>query len=57
MLKWAIIFLVIAVLAAFLGFGGVITGTAVWFAQILFVLFIILFVLSLVGVVKAPPIE
>jgi uncharacterized membrane protein YtjA (UPF0391 family) len=47
MLSWAITFLVIALIAAVLGFG-VIAGTAAEIAKILFVLFLILFVVSLV---------
>ncbi|MDO8508923.1 MAG: DUF1328 domain-containing protein [Nanoarchaeota archaeon] len=46
-LSWAIIFLIIAVIAAILGFG-VISGTAAWIAKILFVIFLILFILSLI---------
>lgn len=40
MLRWALIFLVIAVVAAVLGFGGV-AGTAAGIAKILFWVFII----------------
>ena len=45
MLNWAITFLVIALIAAVLGFGGL-AGTAVGIAKILFFVFIVLFVLS-----------
>jgi uncharacterized membrane protein YtjA (UPF0391 family) len=45
MLNWAITFLVIALLAAVLGFG-VLAGTAMEIAKILFFVFIVLFVLS-----------
>jgi uncharacterized membrane protein YtjA (UPF0391 family) len=45
MLSWALTFLIIALVAAVLGFGGI-AGSAAWIAQILFGLFIILFVLS-----------
>jgi uncharacterized membrane protein YtjA (UPF0391 family) len=46
LLHWAIIFLVIAVIAAFLGFGGV-AGTAMEGARILFWVALVLLVLSL----------
>ncbi len=47
MLGWAITFFVIAIIAAALGFGGI-AGSAVAIAQILFVIFLILFLVSLV---------
>jgi uncharacterized membrane protein YtjA (UPF0391 family) len=47
MLNYAVLFLVIAVIAALLGFGGLAAGAAE-FARILFWLFVILFVVSLV---------
>lgn len=46
MLRWAIGFLVIALIAAVLGFGGI-AGTATGIAKILFVVFLLLFVISL----------
>jgi uncharacterized membrane protein YtjA (UPF0391 family) len=52
MLFWAMIFLLVALVAAALGFGGIAT-TAASIAQILFVVSLILFVLSLVlGLVR-----
>lgn len=45
MLQWAITFLVIALIAAVFGFGGI-AGTAVGFAKILFFVFIVLFLIS-----------
>lgn len=42
MFRWGIIFLVIALIAAALGFGGL-AGTAAWAAKIVFVVGIILF--------------
>jgi uncharacterized membrane protein YtjA (UPF0391 family) len=45
MLSWAITFLVIALIAAVLGFGGL-AGTAVGIAKILFFVFIVLFIIS-----------
>lgn len=47
MLSWAITFLVIALIAAALGFGGI-AGTASGIAQILFFVFLVLFVVSLI---------
>jgi uncharacterized membrane protein YtjA (UPF0391 family) len=46
MLGWAVTFLVVALIAAVLGFTGI-AGAATWVAQVLFVLFLILFVVSL----------
>src|SRR5690242_5700237 len=46
MLGWAIVFLVLALIAAAFGFGGI-AGTAAGIAQILFVVFLVLFVVSL----------
>lgn len=47
MLGWAVTFLVIALIAAVLGFGGI-AGTSAGIAQILFFIFIVLFVVSLI---------
>ena len=47
MLSWAITFLIIALIAAVFGFGGI-AGTAVGIAKILFFVFIVLFVISLI---------
>lgn len=46
MLNYAVTFLVIALLAAALGFGGL-AGTAASIAKVLFILFLVLFVASL----------
>ena len=46
MLSWAVTFLIIALIAAVLGFGGI-AGTAVGIAKILFFVFLVLFVVSL----------
>jgi uncharacterized membrane protein YtjA (UPF0391 family) len=46
MLNWAIAFLVIALVAAVLGFGGI-AGTAIELAKIVFYVFIALFLISL----------
>jgi uncharacterized membrane protein YtjA (UPF0391 family) len=48
MLYYALVFLLVSVIAAALGFGGI-AGTAAEFARILFVVFLVLFVVSLVA--------
>ncbi len=47
MLGWALTFLVIALIAAVLGFGGI-AGTAIEIAKIIFFVAIILFLVSAV---------
>ncbi len=47
MLSWALIFFVVAIIAAVFGFGGIATASA-GVAQILFFLFLVLFVVSLI---------
>ena len=47
MLRWALIFLAVAVVAAIFGFSGV-AGVATNIAWVLFVVFLILFVVSLI---------
>jgi uncharacterized membrane protein YtjA (UPF0391 family) len=52
MLKWALIFLMVALVAAVFGFGGVPTGAAA-IAKLLFILCLMVFVASLVvGLVR-----
>lgn len=46
MLVYALTFLIVALLAGILGFG-VISGTAASIAKVLFILFLVLFVISL----------
>ena len=46
MLRYAVIFLLIALVAGVLGFG-VIAGTAAPIAKVLFVIFLVLFIVSL----------
>lgn len=53
MFRWGIIFLVIALIAAALGFGSL-AGTAAWAAKIVFVVGIILFLVSLFTGPSAP---
>ncbi len=47
MLSWALTFLVIALIAGVLGFGGIM-GTSAWIAEVLFFLFLVMFVVSLI---------
>lgn len=52
MLRWALIFFIVAIVAALFGFGNIAAG-ATDIAKILFILFIILFLVSLImGLVK-----
>ncbi len=53
MLQWSITFLIVAIVAAFLGFGGI-AGTATDIAKILFGVFLILFLVSLLLGRRAP---
>jgi len=45
MLHWSLVFLVIALIAAVLGFGGL-AGTAVGIAKILFFVFLVIWLVS-----------
>lgn len=45
MLHYALVFLIVAIIAAILGFG-VVAGTAAWIAKICFVVFLVLALLS-----------
>ncbi|MGA7948553.1 MAG: DUF1328 domain-containing protein [Thiobacillaceae bacterium] len=47
MFGWAVTFLIIAIVAALLGFGGL-AGTAAWMAKVLFVVGLGLFLVLLV---------
>ena len=47
MLRYALIFLVVALIAGVLGFGGI-AGASIGIAKILFYIFIILFVVGLI---------
>jgi uncharacterized membrane protein YtjA (UPF0391 family) len=47
MLGWALTFLIVALIAAVLGFGGI-AGVAVEIAKIIFVVALILFAISLI---------
>jgi uncharacterized membrane protein YtjA (UPF0391 family) len=47
MLGWAVTFLIVALIAAVLGFGGI-AGVAIEIAKVIFFVAIILFVISLI---------
>jgi uncharacterized membrane protein YtjA (UPF0391 family) len=54
MLYWALVFLVIALVAAAFGFGGI-AGSATMIAKVLFFVFVILFIVSLItGGIRRP---
>jgi uncharacterized membrane protein YtjA (UPF0391 family) len=56
MLRWALLFLVVAIIAAVFGFGGIAAG-ATDIARILFFVFLVLFVVSLLtGAFRRPPV-
>ena len=47
MLRWAIAFLIIALIAAVMGFTAL-EGAAAWAAKVTFLVFVVLFVVSLI---------
>lgn len=52
MLYWALVFFIVSIVAAVLGFGGIAATTA-GIAQILFYIFLVLFLVSLItGLVR-----
>jgi uncharacterized membrane protein YtjA (UPF0391 family) len=53
MLRWALMFLVIALVAALFGFTNV-AGTSMVAAQIVFFVFLVLFVVSLIAGNRSP---
>lgn len=58
MLRWALIFFIVAIIAAVFGFGGIAAG-ATDIARILFFIFLIVFLVSLImGLArgKSPPV-
>jgi len=56
MLNWALTFLIVALIAAVLGFGGIAVEAA-WIGKVLFVVFLVLFLVSLLtGAVRRPPV-
>ena len=53
MLHYALLFLVVALIAGVLGFGFV-AGTAAYIAKVLFIVFLVLFLISLIGGRRGP---
>lgn len=53
MLSWALTFLIIALLAALLGFGAL-AGTAAWAAKICFFVFLVLFLVTAITGRRTP---
>lgn len=47
MLRWAILFAILALIAGVLGFGGL-EGDFVWIAKVLLFVFLVLFIVSVV---------
>jgi uncharacterized membrane protein YtjA (UPF0391 family) len=57
MLRWAIVFFIVAIIAAIFGFGGI-AGAATDIARILFFIFLVVFLVALVwglAVGRRPP--
>jgi len=54
MLRWAVIFLIVAIIAGALGVSGAVVGTAAWIAKVLFVIFIVLFLIGLISGRRGP---
>jgi uncharacterized membrane protein YtjA (UPF0391 family) len=55
MLRWALIFFIVAIAAALFGFTGI-AGAATEIARILFFVFVVVFAISLVlGLVRGKP--
>jgi len=54
MLRWALVFLIVALAAGLMGFWGL-QGTAMYIAKVLFFVFLVLFVISLV-MGRRPPV-
>lgn len=53
MVRWAIIFFVLALIAAFFGFSGF-GGDALWVGKLLLIVFLILAVVSMIAGRRAP---
>lgn len=53
MVRWAILFFIVAIIAAVFGFGGL-AGDAAWIGKVLLVVFLILAVVSMVLGRKGP---
>jgi uncharacterized membrane protein YtjA (UPF0391 family) len=58
MLRWALLFAILALVAGVLGFGAL-AGDFAWIARILLFVFLVLFVIALVAgrrVIEGPPV-
>ena len=53
MLYWALVFLVLAIVAGLLGFGGI-ASASYGFAKILFVLFLVVFIVAMLFGLRGP---
>jgi uncharacterized membrane protein YtjA (UPF0391 family) len=53
MLRWALIFFVVAIIAAFFGFGNI-AGESAWIGKILLFVFLILAIVSLIAGRRGP---
>lgn len=54
MLSWALVFFIISLIAALFGFGGI-ASDAAGVAKVLFFIFLVLFVVSLItGMIRRP---
>ncbi|VTS04436.1 DUF1328 domain-containing protein [Tuwongella immobilis] len=56
MLRYSLVFLVVAVIAGLLGFSGI-AGEATWIARVLFLAFVILYVVSFILGKRGPSAE
>jgi uncharacterized membrane protein YtjA (UPF0391 family) len=54
MLRWAVTFLVVALVAAVFGFGGI-AGAATDIARVLFFVFVVMFIISSFGASRRAP--
>jgi uncharacterized membrane protein YtjA (UPF0391 family) len=48
MIRWTVIFLIIAIIAAIFGFGGIAAGAA-YFAKVIFFIAVVIFLVSLIA--------
>jgi uncharacterized membrane protein YtjA (UPF0391 family) len=55
MLRWALAFLIVALIAGVLGFGGIAADSA-WIARVLFVVFLVMFLISALLGYRARPV-
>lgn len=55
MLKWAVTFFLLAVIAAIFGFAGYATGTGMDIARVMFFIFLMLFLITLVMGLSTSP--